>query len=212
MTNPNYTHLSLIVDRSGSMALIRDDMEGAIKTLLSEQGALPGELHVDVATFDSVVEFPYEDVRADDIKDQLIAPRGMTALNDAIGKVVFSLGERLAALDEDDRPGHVIVAIVTDGGENSSTEYTLAAVKALVERQQNEFGWQFMFFGAESMDAFGTAEGYGIGRGQTISFANNSDGVSGYAAAASANMTRTRSGLGNGFTDEDRAAASGRNS
>jgi len=210
MTNPNYTHLAFIVDRSGSMANIAQDMNGGITTLIAEQAKLPGELHIDITTFDTVVERPYVDARPDDVKGEIIVPRGGTALNDAVGKTVTELGERFAGMPEDDRPGKVIIAIVTDGYENSSREWEIEAVKALVEKQRDQFQWEFLFFGADSIDAFDASAGYGIGRGQTISFSNTSAGAKGATFAASSYMTASRAGDTRDFTEEERLQAEGK--
>lgn len=211
MTNPNYTHLAYCVDRSGSVSGIAADMEGAIKHVLAEQAALPGELHVDIWTFDTVVDHLYRDVRADDVKGQIIDPRGGTALSDTLATVIRELGDRFKAMAEDDRPGKVIVTVVTDGQENSSTEFPgpagALAVKAMVEKQQAEWNWEFLFFGADSIDAFEAAGGYGIAPGQTISFASTRGGVQASAVAASAYMGRSRSGEDTEFTEAERDAA-----
>ena len=55
MTDPNYTAMLLVIDRSGSMSLIRDEMIGGVQTLLREQAGQPGLLTVDVVTFDNIV-------------------------------------------------------------------------------------------------------------------------------------------------------------
>jgi hypothetical protein len=196
MTNPNYTHLALIVDRSGSMSPIARDMDGSIKTLLAEQAKLPGEIHVDVTTFDAEIEHVYSNVRPDDIKHDLIVPRGRTALNDAIGSTIAALGQQFAELNEDDRPGNVIVVIVTDGMENASREYTLEQVKAMVETQTNDYGWTFLFFGANSMgDVVDVAAGYGVNRAHTMSYGHDAAGTQVVGSTASNFVTRTRSGL-----------------
>lgn len=207
MTNPDYTHLALIVDRSGSMSPIARDMNGSIAALLKEQGALPGELHVDITTFDTEVQRPYIDARADDVKGEIIIPRGMTALNDAIGKTVVELGERFAALPEEDRPGKVIIAIVTDGGENSSRDWKLEAVRELVTKQQDEFAWEFLFMGA-NIDSFAAASGFGIGAANTINYAHDAAGSGAVMAAASGYVTRSRlAGDTTGFTEAEREEA-----
>ncbi|MET4094521.1 hypothetical protein [Arthrobacter sp. UYCu712] len=51
-------------------------------------------------------------------------------------------------MPEDQRPGTVLVAVLTDGHENSSQKATGAMVKALVERQQSQWGRQFTYLGA----------------------------------------------------------------
>lgn len=209
MTNAELTHLAFIVDRSGSMESIRDDMDGAIKFTVAEQAKLPGLLVIDITVFDTKVDKIAASVGADYVAglDRIIEPRGMTALNDAIGLTITNLGERFAARDEEDRPGKVIIVIVTDGLENASHEYTHARVKDLVLKQRDEFQWEILFLGADSIDAFATAGGYGVSRGQTISFAATSTGVNNVGATMNSYMTRSRNGEDTQFTDEERAAS-----
>ena len=99
MTDSNYTHLALIVDRSGSMITIANDMNGAIRQLLSDQAKEPGYIKVDITTFDTVIEHPYIEVRPDDVKQDVIIPRGATALNDAIGLSASDPAAARAAAD-----------------------------------------------------------------------------------------------------------------
>jgi hypothetical protein len=206
MTDKDYTHICMVVDRSGSMHSIATDMDGAIKALLAEQAKEPGYILVDIVTFDTEVEFPYTDVRPDDVKAELIHPRGSTALNDAVGKSIVALGEKLAKKPEDERPGTVIVVIVTDGMENASREYTLARVNELVRQQTDEWGWHFMYLAA-NVDAFATGAGYGFSKGQTISYEATAGSTQSVVGSASRSMSATRSGLDADFTDEEREAA-----
>ena len=206
MTNPDLTRLVIVADRSGSMHGIAGDMNGAIKELLADQAAQPGTLVVDIVTFDTVVEYPYTGVKPAEVTDDIIRPRGSTALNDAVGLTIAKLGAELSSRDEDDRPGHVILVVVTDGMENASREYTTAQVKAMVEEQTNTWGWTFIYLAA-NVDAFATGAGYGFAAGQTISYAADHTGTHSVVQAASAGVTRTRSGLATDFTDEEREAA-----
>ena len=148
MTNQDYTHLALIVDRSGSMQTIASDVNGAIKKLLEEQAQEPGTIKVDVATFDSIVEFVCTDVAPADVPEDLVNPRGMTALNDAIGQMINRLGNKFKTTPEDKRPAHVIVVIATDGLENSSREYTAQQVKEMVKEQTEKWQWTFIYLAA----------------------------------------------------------------
>lgn len=205
MTDQSLTHLAFIVDRSGSMHSIAGDMNGAIRALLADQAALDGGVLVDITTFDDKIEHPFIGVRPDDVKTDVIQPRGSTALNDAIGKTVTELGERLAARDEEDRPGKVIVIIVTDGFENASREWTAPAIKELVERQTSEWSWEFLFLGA-NIDSFAAGASYGIAGTHTLNYAANRDGTQSVVSAASSYMTRSRAGDTTGFTSEEREA------
>ena len=94
----------------------------------------------------------------------------MTALHDAIGRLVTDAGAELAALPEERRPGTVIVAIMTDGLENASKEWTGAAIKALVEQQTTQWGWQFMYMGADQ-DAVEVGTSLGVPAAQSMTYA-----------------------------------------
>jgi uncharacterized protein YegL len=206
MTDADLTRLVIVADRSGSMAHLKNDMNGAIRELLLEQSKEPGAILVDIVTFDTEIEHPYTGVRPDDVKADIIQPRGGTALNDALGITIAKLGAELSSLAEEDRPGHVIIVVVTDGEENSSREYTAPQVKGMVTEQTDKWGWTFMFLGA-NIDSFAVAGGYGIRPGSTINYAPTREGTQSVIATASAGVTRTRSGLATDFTDEEREAA-----
>jgi hypothetical protein len=175
MTNPDYTALLFIIDESGSMQTINKDMEGAIKTLLEEQSQLPGKLTVDVAYFDDKFRYPVSLAAPEDAEIKII-PKGMTALHDAIVRGSAQFGETLANLPEDERPGTVLVAIVTDGFENRSRESTIADVKSVITEQQDTYGWSYLFLGA-NQDAFLTGQSFGLRDGAALSYAATRGGV-----------------------------------
>lgn len=162
--NNDYTHISLVIDRSGSMGRIRDDAEGGVRHFIADQQALPGKATLTLVDFDDTYSVAFQGDLADAPVYTLI-PRGSTALNDAIGKTIVTTGEFLALIPETDRPGKVVFVIVTDGGENASQEFSgyegRDRVKALVERQERDYAWEFVFLAAD-MDAFATGSGYGI--------------------------------------------------
>ena len=197
MTNKDLTHIAIIADRSGSMSALADDMNGGLKTFLEEQEALPGELRVDITRFDNEIEAVHVGVPVSEVAFPVIVARGSTALNDALGTTIVSLGERLAALPEDERPGKVLFVIVTDGYENASKEYYGRAgsdrIKALVEKQKNEYQWEFIFLGA-NIDSFAVGSGWGISKGATLDYTPTAAGVTGVFAAASAYTSTYRGG------------------
>ncbi|TFC93175.1 VWA domain-containing protein [Cryobacterium sinapicolor] len=207
MTDPNYTALLLVIDRSGSMSSIRDDMVGGLTAMLAEQAAEPGLLTVDVVTFDDEIEHTHTLAAPNEITIEL-DPRGMTALHDAIGIAVTGFGETLRVLPEHARPGTVQVVVVTDGGENSSSEYSAAAVRALINRQTETYSWDFVFLGA-NQDAVLTGATLGFDAASSMTFA----AAPGEVAAMSANLGRyvtdVRKKDKRGFTVEERAEAGG---
>jgi hypothetical protein len=147
MTKTNYTHVSLVVDRSGSMADLKNDAQGGINTLIAEQFAEDGQLTVTLSDFDEVFNdvirmgakpFQYE-----------LSPRGSTALLDAVGKEITRTGEDLGALPESERPEKVLFVVVTDGEENASREFNLQAIRQAIKVQREQYNWEFQFIGAD---------------------------------------------------------------
>jgi hypothetical protein len=191
------------MDRSGSMTSIASDMEGAVRNLLADQKALPGRLTVGFVRFDDVVEETAIFAAPDDV-DPTLDPRNMTALHDAVGTTITKLGERLAALPEHERPGKIIFAIVTDGLENASKDYDGARVKQLVKQQSEQYGWDFVYLGA-NQDAVLVGESLGLNRGSTLSY--DPGNVALAAASLSTYTSTTRSKGSASFTDADRKAA-----
>ena len=204
MTNPNKTAIAVLMDRSGSMFAIQADAEGAINAYIDEQRKLDGECTVRLAQFDTTYEDVYKSTDINKVGKYSLVPRGGTALTDGIAKLVVDFGQELAALPEDERPGNVIVVIVTDGEENSSVEYTAEGVKSLIDEQTNKYNWNFVFLAA-GQDAIKTGAHYGFAATSSLTF--NAQNIGQTVAAASAYTTTYRSTGHAEFSDEDRANA-----
>ena len=123
MTRSDLTHLYFLLDRSGSMQSIKSDIEGGFAAFVDEQRKAPGECLANLSQFDDVYEVVYADRPLADVPPLDLQPRNMTALHDAMGRLITDAGAKLAAIPEDERPGTVIVAIMTDGLENASQEW-----------------------------------------------------------------------------------------
>jgi len=147
VTHSNYTHLALVVDRSGSMADIADDAQGGINTLIKEQFAEDGKLTVTLSDFDD----HFSDVVRMSGKpfEYKLSPRGSTALLDAVGKEIARTGAELDALPDALRPEKVLFVVVTDGQENASQEFSLEAVKASIKHRRDQNNWTFQFICAD---------------------------------------------------------------
>lgn len=174
----DYTHVTVVVDRSGSMAPTWSDVVGGYEKIVREQRDEPGECTLTTAVFDDQYEL-FEDFT--DIKkarEKLdVIPRGMTALLDAIGKTINSVGERLANLKENERPEKCIFIVQTDGMENSSKEFTKEQIKKMIDEQSKKYSWEFMFLGA-SLDAVNEANDWGFDPNKSALYSiDNYDGT-----------------------------------
>lgn len=163
MTDNNKTHLTILLDRSGSMSSAWNDTIGGLQTFIDDQKKIPGEMEVTIAVFDSVYEVPYRNVNLKDIAsiNNLPSPRGSTALYDSFHRAVVESGEYFSRLQESQRPGKVLFVVVTDGGENSSKEITHERVKEVLKEQTDKYQWNFIFLGA-NFDANSLGQGLGL--------------------------------------------------
>ena len=204
MTNPSKTEIVFIIDRSGSMSTIKTDMEGGFRSFIADQRKLPGECVVSLYQFDTLYEPVFENVDVQKVPEYTLDPRGMTALLDAIGRTINDVGSRLSKLSEDERPGKVVVVIITDGQENSSREFTSERVKDMIEHQRSKFSWQFAFLGA-NIDSFSVGASLGINAASTMDYAASSAGTQAMygTLARSIGSYRTTSSTSLSFDDSD---------
>lgn len=192
MTDSTKTLIAALLDRSGSMESIADDMRGGFDSFIGKQYGQAGTTLVTLAQFDDRYDVVYTDRPINQVPPLTLEPRGMTALLDAIGRFVTDVGSGLAALPEDQRPGDVTVVVMTDGHENASTEWTAEAVRALIAQQENGYGWDFVFLGA-NMDAVDVGTHLGFAPGKSLTYDADADAVEGAWDAVSNYTSRKRS-------------------
>jgi von Willebrand factor type A domain len=210
MTQQGFTYLALIVDRSGSMSTIKTDMEGALNTLLVDQRKVEGKCQVSLYQFDDRYEALWEHRDIQSAPPITIHPRNSTALYDAIGRTINHLGVHFRQMNEEDRPEKVVVAIITDGLENSSREFDLTAVREMIRHQEDVYGWAFTYIGA-NQDAYAVGGGMGLAKGSTYNYGANTGGTQSVSASLSSAITRTRMAGGPAnasysFTEEEQEA------
>lgn len=192
----DYTKIVFVVDRSGSMAGIANDVIGGYNKFIADQKALKhGTCDVSFYQFDTLYEAVYENTPIDFVKDldnKTFVPRSCTALLDAVGNTIKNVGSHLAKLQESERPDKVLVVIITDGEENSSHTYTWNQIKKDVEHQTNVYKWQFTYIGA-NQDAWQVGANLGIAKGASLTYAANDIGTTSAFASLSANTAMYRS-------------------
>lgn len=181
--NPNLVEIAFILDRSGSMESLRGQAIAGFNHFLADQLNHPGDARLTLVLFDDEYLVPVEARPLRDVPPldaTTYVPRNSTALLDAIGRTIDQLGQRLAAIPEPDRPGQVIVAILTDGLENASTHHTWEDIAGRIRHQREKYRWEFLFLGA-NQDAIATAARMSIGRlnaatieKSTVSYARSS--------------------------------------
>jgi len=196
----------LIVDRSGSMATIRNASQDAINEFIAGQGAAEGRRTIRLDQFDDHHETVFPSTEAVACPRFSLVPRGGTALYDAIGRGINAFGAELAAMMPNLRPANVVVGIMTDGGENSSREFNLERIKSMIEHQQYGYRWQFLFMGA-NQDAVLTAQGMGLGAGSAITYTASSVGTRSVIGTFNEAVAVASTGLTYEVTDEDREEA-----
>ena len=210
MTNNDLALLGVLVDHSGSMRDCREDMEGGLNTLLDEQRKQKGQCEITLAEFDDEYDLVWKIQSIDQVGKYTLRPRGMTRFLDAMGKFITYVGEELRSRSESQRPGKVIIVVVTDGKENDSREWKLDQVKKLIDEQQTQWSWEFLFLGAD-IDAVGEAGKIGIKTGSSLKFDKRNRNAVYAASGLVSNMVSDyrESGILRSYTDKDRESAMG---
>lgn len=203
------SHITVILDRTGSMDTIREDVVGGFNAFLGAQQATPHPATFTLVQFDS--QDPYEVLQsavplaqARPLTLAQYVPRASTPLYDAMGRGILELEAQLAALPDAQRPTKVIFVVVTDGQENASQEFDRARVSALIQAKK-ALDWDFVFLSAD-LDAFTDAGHLGVDADARIMFKKSRQGNERVWASVAEKVSARRMGVAASvaFTDQDR--------
>lgn len=175
----NKTELVFILDRSGSMSGLESDTIGGYNALLNQQRKEEGTAIITTVLFDDKVELLHDRLDINGVSDMTARDyfvRGSTSLLDAIGKTIRKIGNVQKNTKAEMRADKVLFVITTDGMENSSVEYSYDRVKMMIERQKEQYGWEFIFLGA-NIDALATAQRFGIDASRAANYHSDAVGT-----------------------------------
>ena len=175
----NLTEVVFILDRSGSMLGLEADTIGGFNSMLAQQKKGPGEAIISTVLFSTQSKVLHDRLPVDWVMPMTMAdyvPQGCTALLDAIGDAIHHIGNVHKYARREDVPEHTMFIITTDGMENASRRYSSDQVKALIQRQKEQYGWEFLFLGA-NIDAVETAGRFGISADRAVNHVSDSKGT-----------------------------------
>ncbi|WP_432649199.1 vWA domain-containing protein [Huintestinicola sp.] len=191
------TEIVFILDESGSMFGLKSDTIGGFNSLIEKQKSEKGKAVVSTVLFSTQSRVLHDRVpleRIGKMTDRDYRPGGCTALLDAVGEAVHHIGNVHKYARSEDVPERTVFIINTDGMENASRNYTVSKVKKMISRQQEKYGWEFVFLGA-NIDAAETAESIGIRRENAVDCCADSVGCAVQYEAMSAAVSGVRKGV-----------------
>ncbi len=203
------TVITMVVDESGSMSPLREPTQSGfneyVQTLQTTMKDEP--VYFSAILFDTrgirklQVGAPLKD--AVKLGDDNYTPTGGTPLLDAAARAILATDEVMDA----HQGTKAIVVVQTDGQENSSTAYTLAQLKTMIEERTAK-GWQFVFMGC-GIDAYKSGSTMGFSTANTVAYGATGMNTRSTFAAASHNTRLYAGGQAAtmGFDDDQKFAA-----
>ena len=168
----NLTEVVFILDRSGSMSGLEKDTIGGFNSMIEKQKREAGQALISTVLFNNNSKVLYDRVEVQKIPSMTeddYSVYGCTALLDAIGGAIHHIGNVHKYARTEDVPEHTVFIIMTDGMENASHMYSSDKVKQMIQRQQEKYGWEFLFLGA-NIDAAKEAARFGISAERAVDY------------------------------------------
>ena len=173
------TELVFILDRSGSMDGLEKDTIGGFNSMLKKQRTESGEAFVTTVLFDNRVEVLHDRMplaEVPDMTEEDYFVRGSTALLDAVGDTIKHIAKIHKYAPPTHRPEKTLFVIITDGMENASRRFSYDEVKRLIAHEQEKYGWEFLFLGA-NIDAAREGARFGIAPERAVTYKCDEEGT-----------------------------------
>lgn len=188
-----YADVTMILDRSGSMSGLEQQTIDGFNKFISTQKEKNPNSRITLVLFSSDYEEVYVSKHIDEVTpltSQVYYTTGMTALNDAIGKSINTVSAKVSELADQEKPGKVIFVIVTDGHENSSSEFSSSVIQEMITEKTGKEQWEFVYLGA-NQDAISVGANLGIDATRSANYSTtNTDQVFAYASSAVADTSK----------------------
>ena len=205
------SHIGFLVDTSGSMTSIyKNVVEQGLLEFINEQKKIQHDVKFYGSTFSHELHHLFNGV---DLKTETtidnqfcsIVPSGSTAYYDAVCDMIGFINNNYTINDE------VVMVVVSDGGDNSSTRHSLQSMRRMIEEKKHR-GWNIVMIGTNNLNTDQLSQNYGIGRGASLSAGATRDGMQHAFRGVSAGVHRTRTGESRGieFTETERMSSGGR--
>lgn len=139
----DYFKIIMIIDESGSMNNIKDNMLKSINSLITEQKQVKERpTTFTVVKFNNVINRVIKNKNLNDInllKNTDYLPSGTTSLYDAIGDTInWFKNEK-----------NVLMVIITDGMDNASKKYTKKQILSLIEQKKMYNNWSYVYLSCD---------------------------------------------------------------
>jgi hypothetical protein len=188
LDQPVLPQLGFVLDQSGSMESLVNEAVDSFNALVSEQQKLQAstggtDSSFSLALFNDTVRLLYDAVpiaKVPPLTREFYAPAGGTALNDAIGQMIQAIGKRAR------RSSRVLIAILTDGNENTSHRFSESDIFQMITYRRTTYDWQFIFIGPPGSEAY--ALSIGIPKSNVVSFSTDATGIKTVMARLSKGM------------------------
>jgi uncharacterized protein YegL len=172
-------HVAIVLDRSGSMETCRDQTISGFNEYAQDIRKTAKKAGLDarltLTVFNGEVRVPFFDAPLERLRPmsrKYYVPNGSTAMLDAVGQTIDRLEREGSQIDAPS----VLVCVISDGQENSSTDFTYESVAELIQRLTATERWTFTYLGS-NQDLSIVSEHLSIPLTNTSSYASTREGT-----------------------------------